>query len=93
MAEVYLGDIGTEIVIDCGIDLTQSTAVTIVALRPDGTKVDWSSAVYQSTFVRYVTQAGDLSIPGLWQLQPKIESPTWSGSGSVVEMTVMPVIT
>lgn len=91
MNKAFKGDIGTEIIIDCQIDLSQATTLSIVARKPDGTKVVWTGSVMLPSSIRYVTLANDLDTIGTWSLQPKIESPAWTGSGATVELLVLPI--
>ena len=87
---VYLGDIGTEIVLDLGEDVTAATVRSIVAMKPDYTHVDWTAVADGTTGIKYVTQTGDLDVPGVWELQPYVEMPAWKGYGDVVELEVKP---
>lgn len=92
MKTLFIGDTGTEIVLDCGIDVSSATARKIIARKPSGTRVEWTAAAEGSTSIKYVTQADDLNVAGEWALQAHIEMPDWIGSGDVVRLQVLPSV-
>lgn len=92
MSKTYVGDIGTEILLDTQVDISTATSVSILARKPDGTKTTWSAQVSGGTNVRYVTQNNDLDVEGVWNLQAHVVSPTWSGHSEAVEFSVYPLI-
>jgi hypothetical protein len=92
MSKTYVGDIGTEIILDVQADITTATSVGILAKKPDGTSVTWSGQVYSGTNVHYLTQTNDLNQAGVWLLQAVIASPSWSGHSESVELVVYPLV-
>lgn len=92
MTKVYVGDIGTEIILDTLVDITSATSVSIKARKPDGSAVTWPGAVYGGTSIRYVSQLNDLDMDGVWSLQGHVTSPAWSGSSEIVELRVHPLV-
>lgn len=88
--KVYVGDTGTEIVLDCGADISNATAVQILVRKPSGQVLTWAASLSGSNHVRYVVQAGDLDQSGLWTLQARVTTPTWSGRGEAFELRVWP---
>jgi len=88
MTVVFVGDVGTEIILDCGTAVTTATTRNIVARSPRGAKKTWTAVAEGSNSIKYVTQAGDLDQEGNWRLQAYIEMPGWSGHGDVVVLTV-----
>ena len=88
MSEVFVGDVGTELLLDCGTDISTATLVKIIARTPRGNKKEWTGAVLGTTTVRYVVAAGDLDYPGNWTLQTYVEMPGWSGRGALVTLKV-----
>ena len=89
---LYVGDVGAEIVIDTQATITNSTVRSILAMKPDYTHADWTATSVGDTSIKYVTQQGDLDVPGIWELQPYIETPDWKGFGDVVELVVKPIL-
>lgn len=90
MSKVYVGDKGTEIILDCGADISTATIRKIKAKKPDGSTVDWTATASGTTAVKYTTLTGDLSMAGNWQLQAYVETPAWSGLGETFTLTVYP---
>ena len=88
MTTVYVGDIGTEIILDCGTDISSATVRKINARKPDGTTLQWLADADGTTSIKYVTVDGDLSAAGLWLLQAYIEMPGWKGRGETARMPV-----
>lgn len=90
--QVFVGDVGTEIALDCGTALSSATVRRIIAKKPNGTSVTWTAVADGTNGIKYVTQPNDLDIAGVWQLQAYVELPAWKGSGAVALMTVAPVL-
>ena len=86
--KVYVGDSGTEIILDTLVDLSTATKVSIKVRRPNGAVTEWVGTVFETTKVRYVTQPGDLSVKGPHLLQAYAEMPVWIGRGETVELEV-----
>lgn len=88
MSKTYIGDVGTEIILDCGVDVSAATVRTIKALKPDGTSVDWTAVLEGTTAIKYTIQSGDLDQAGAWKLQAYIEIASWSGLGETAKLKV-----
>lgn len=86
--KVYVGDVGTEIILDCMTDISGATTTEIVAQKPNGSRVTWPAQIVESTKLKYVTIQGDLSHPGLWKLQARVVLPDWSGRGETFEVRI-----
>ena len=39
MTTIFVGDVGTEIVLNCGVDISASTVRKIIARKPNGQRV------------------------------------------------------
>ena len=92
MSDVFVGDVGTVISLDCGTSVTTATVRKIVVKKPNGVRVQWTAAVDTETSIKYVVQAGDLDVAGDWQLQAYVEFPAWKGRGSVATLKVINTI-
>lgn len=88
MGEVFVGDVGTEIVLECGVDISNATVMKIHARLPNDKTVVWTAAIDGTTRVKYLTQTGDISETGTWKLQAYVEMPGWKGFGAITKMTV-----
>jgi len=86
--KIYVGNIGTIIDIDMGEDVSQATELSWNIRRPDGGETTWTPQVYDTTFLRYVLQVGDVSLAGVYHIQPKLTLGSWVGFGSAVELRV-----
>jgi hypothetical protein len=94
MDKIYVGDIGTEIILDAGQDITGAT-VSMAVLKP-GTQAEatWPASVQAidgaSNYVRHKAVAGDMDEPGLYRVQPVITlaDGSWSGRGETAEFRV-----
>lgn len=91
MTTVFVGDIGTEIILDCGTDISTGTLFHIEARKPNGTKVTWTAALDGTRKIKYAVQSGDLNLPGNWALQAYVELPDWSGRGEIATLQVSKV--
>lgn len=82
--KTYIGDVGTEIELDCGQDISAASALTIEALKPDGTIVVWTGTLQGSTGISYIVPSGTLDQAGDWYLQAKVTigAGTWYGESA-----------
>lgn len=85
----YVGDIGTDIILDVNDDLVGAT-VGISVRKPSGSTVVWPAVVYESRSVRHTAAAGDFNEAGVYRVQPVISlaDGTWSGLGATAEFRV-----
>lgn len=88
MSKVYAGASGTEIILDCEVDISAATVTKILVRKPSGAMSEWVAQKLDATRMVYVTQDGDLGEVGLWRLQAYVETATWKGRGSTCEMRV-----
>ncbi len=92
MTTVFVGDVGTEIILDCGTDVSTATVRNIIARSPSGAKKTWAASLDGTTRIKYLTQTGDLDTAGTWRLQAYVDMPGWSGHGDVTLLTVKATI-
>ena len=85
----YVGDIGTEIILDVYEGLAGAT-VGISVRKPTGATVIWPAVVYESRSVRHTTMDGDFNEAGVYRVQPVVSlaDGTWSGLGATAEFRV-----
>lgn len=88
MTTVFVGDVGTEILLDCGTDISTGTLLKIKAKKPTGARVAWTAALDGTDRIKYAVQAGDLDVAGPWSLQAYVEMPGWSGHGEIAALSV-----
>ncbi|EKO39697.1 MAG: hypothetical protein B193_1577 [Solidesulfovibrio magneticus str. Maddingley MBC34] len=91
---IYQGDVGLEILVDCGRDLTGAASPTLRVRLPSGATRTWPAAVAGSgqdaAKLRYVTRSGDLAEAGVYKLQAVLTLGDWSGGGRTASFTVRP---
>jgi hypothetical protein len=89
----YVGEIGTEVIIDCGQDITAATNTSIAVLKPDGTTTSWTPAnIYTisgaTRYLRYVTVAGDFDQAGIYEAQASLTLGSWTGLGETTSFVI-----
>ena len=84
--KVYAGDVGTEILLDAGEDITSATVSNIEYKKPNGKIGSWTGVVKDKNFVQYFTLLGDNTKKdfGQWEFMIYLETPSWSGHGETV---------
>lgn len=85
---IILGDVGTEIILDCGVDVSSATERAIVVKKPNGAEVVWTAEPATATSIRYFLAEGDIDMAGRWQLQARITMPGWQGHGDAATFNV-----
>lgn len=90
MSKVYVGDVGTEIVLGFGVDVSTATVLKIRAKKSDsaGTVIEWDGTLEGTDSVKYIIQAGDLDVAGSWKLQAYVEIASWSGLSETATLKV-----
>lgn len=86
--KVYVGSIGTQIILDCGQDISAATSLRIDVRKPDGTVVTWSAVASGATALRFDTLAGTLDQVGRWRLQAHVTLPTGDWPGDTIALDV-----
>lgn len=84
----YVGDVGTDVIVNCGQSIVGATDTTIEIEKPDGSKVSWVAEVYNSNYLKYVIKADDWDIPGIYKAQAKLTLGAWSGKGKTSKFLV-----
>ena len=82
--KVFVGDVGTAIILDCGEDVSGGSNPRIAYQKPSyesGASGEWVAEVYQSNYLKYVTVDGDLDEAGDYRVQAKLTLSGWTGRG------------
>ena len=91
MAKYYVGNTGTTILVETGIDLTAATVLSLLVKKPSGAEVTWTgtigptNAIGESTRISYVVETGDWDQAGWWSMQSHVETPAFVGPGVTVK--------
>lgn len=88
MSKVYVADVGTEIVLNCGADVSAATVKSIKVQKPDGTTTSWAAVLEGTNYLKYTIQDGDLDQAGAWKVQAYIEIASWKGLGETAKLKV-----
>lgn len=88
MNKVYVGDTGTQIVLDCGQDVSAATLRSIEVQKPDGTVVSWPAVASGTDALAYTSLAGTFDQVGKWRLQAKVTLPSGVWRGATVQLAV-----
>jgi hypothetical protein len=81
-------DIGTIILLDCGVSIVDATVTNILVEKPDGKELTWIGSIYDENFVKYTIKANDWDLNGTWKYQAYVETPNWKGKGETVTQIV-----
>jgi hypothetical protein len=87
---IYQGDVGLEILVDCGRDISRADAAALSVRTPSGAVHTWPATVTDGNALRYVTRPGDLAAPGLYRLQATLSTGDWTGRGKTATFFVTP---
>lgn len=71
---IYVDDEGVEITININTDISTAT-VHEMRVYKDGTEVTWDAEIYEESYLRYVTEEGDLDWAGVYFVQGYFEFP------------------
>jgi hypothetical protein len=84
----YVGEINTEIRVDCGIDVSLASTRKIFFKKPNGIVLEKTPTVYNNRYMRFFTVLGDLDISGEYELQTYIVLNGWTGRGQTARFVV-----
>lgn len=84
----YVGDIGTEVLIDMKTDISAVLVKMLKVKNKTGEK-EWAPTVHESNFLRFVTvDADDFDAIGIYYVQPYMEFAGWKGHGETVTFEI-----
>ena len=86
--KIYVGDVGTTILVDMGEDISSATNLALEVKKPDGSIVEWVPTVSDKNFLKYIIKAGDLTLEGTYTINPKLTLGDWSGRGDTTLFVV-----
>lgn len=99
MGKHYMNEIGTDILLDCGVSISDATVQQVWYKKPDGvTEGSWGGSLYSSYseqaeatgtyFVKYTTADGDLDQSGEWKFQSYVATAAGTWWGEMVEENI-----
>jgi hypothetical protein len=96
MGKYYVGDVGTEILVETGSPIATAFVKKLYVKKPSGEEVTWDAdfgppnAQGILTSLKYIVADGDWNEPGNWTLQAYVELPEWQGRGDSVKFKLEP---
>lgn len=94
MSKYYVGDIGTEVLVDTGSPIDTATTKQLLVKKPSGKEVTWEAtlgpvnAQGEYTTLKYIIQDGDWNEAGYYTLQAYVILPSWTGRGDSVKFKI-----
>lgn len=74
--KLFIGDVGTKVIVDCGISLAGATKVEFKILKPSGATASWTAAVQAPAadgLAYYYITSTDLNEEGKWKISAAVE--------------------
>lgn len=84
----YVGDVGTILEVDCGVDISSATTHNLMVQKPDLTLDELVGTIYNSNYIRYTTVDGDWDQAGIYRIQSKIVISGWEGLGETAKLRI-----
>lgn len=87
--KIYVGDNGTILELECNIDISGATNVTVEILAPPSdTLIIKSADVISPSIIRVVLDSEDIPKSGTYKFQPVATIGAWTGRGSTGEFEI-----
>jgi len=98
LSKHYINEVGTLFLLDCGIDVSDSTLARILYKKPGGVVGTWPGTLYSSYskevgmagtyFVSYTLAGSDANVAGEWEFQALVANTAGTWFGENVQMTL-----
>jgi hypothetical protein len=88
MGKHYINEIGTDIIVDTGTDITGATDVSLKIKKPDDTTTEWDAAINDTNYLKHTTIVTDFDQAGVYYLQASLTVNGWIGLGETAEFMV-----
>jgi hypothetical protein len=88
MAKVYINDANTDILLDCGRDVSTAMLREINVLKPNGDQEVWPAFLSGTNLIGYTTNADTFDMAGTWKLQAHIIIGQGEWRGETATLTV-----
>lgn len=84
----YVGDYGTDIIVECGEDISGATGTVIKYRKPDNKTGEWVATIYDNpdsqydnSCLKYTVEDGDWDLAGTWFINAFMSLTGWTGHG------------
>lgn len=91
MGKMYKGDVGTLLLVNTGMDLTNATLCGIKVKKPDGSSELWVGSPYGRAvdgIIMYVVREGDLDQSGIYCANAYVETDIGKWTGDTFKFLV-----
>ena len=88
MEKHYVEEIGTDILVDVGTDVTGATDLKLKVEKPDGTTAEWTAIVDGTDYLKHTTISTDFDQAGLYRLQASLTIGGWVGLGETASFVI-----
>jgi len=87
MGKIYVGDVGTVLLVDAGEDVSSANPISLMVKKPDGTVVEWLGTGVGNQ-LSYTTVAGDADQEGMYLCQIHATLGGWVGRGQTFGLQI-----
>jgi len=88
----YVNEVGLEIYVDCGRDISAFTNCKLKVLKPSGEEVEWDATIVsydsETNYLYHKTIEGDLDEAGEYEIQAYGKSGDWVGLGQTAKLII-----
>ncbi len=92
MSQVFNGQSLLQLKLDTGITISGATSKKILWQDPVGGSGEWVVTEIDGSSLVYDVQAGDITVPGDWKLQSRVEIGGKVGFGAIVKQNFKAVL-
>jgi len=89
---VFKNDIGVEIILEVGADLSTATLLQIAYKKPSGVSGLWTGALRSTSQIVFTSTTGTLDETGRWKVQAKATFPLKLIHGQETTLTVEDIL-
>ena len=89
----YIGENGTNIIIDVKSDISTATKLIMMTQKPSGKCYQWVASALGLSSAKYKIKKGDLNEAGTYTVQLYLEMPDWAGYAYPITFNVQKPIT
>ena len=84
----YVGEIGTEIIVEANSDISAASGMYLYVKKPDGTMAQWDAVVVSGVYLRHISESGDFDQAGEYSVMPFAALSGWAGYGETDTFTI-----
>lgn len=88
--KTYVGDTGSSLLVDFGMDIADASEYHIEVKKPDGTELVWPARIVGTNHIAFNTLPATFDQAGIWKLQAKVRLPNGKWSGKTADLQVWP---